>query len=113
MVLVTAQGIARLTVGPDGASRVDCAQGSVSVIPVSGGVRTLLNPGQAVLVSADGALGKVETASAATSGNPKPAGKRPGTGYIILGVAGGGGVAAAVVLATCHNTPMSPCRRRL
>ncbi len=108
MVSVTAQGVARLTVGPDGAARVECVQGSVTVMPVSGGVPTLLNPGQVVLVSADGVLGKVEAASAATSGNPKPAGKRSHTGYIILGVAGGGGIAAAVVLATRHNTPESP-----
>jgi hypothetical protein len=108
MVSVTAQGVARLTVGPDGAARVESVQGSVSVMPVSGGVATLLNPGQAVLVSADGVLGKVESASAAASGNPKPAGKRSHTGYIILGVAGGGGIAAAVVLATRHNTPESP-----
>jgi hypothetical protein len=108
MVSVTAQGVARLTVGPDGAARVECVQGSVSVMPLSGGNATLLNPGQAVLVSADGVLGKVEAASATAAGNPTPAGKRSHTGYIILGVAGGGGVAAAIVLATRHTTPVSP-----
>jgi hypothetical protein len=106
-----------VTVGADGAARVDCHAGSVGLTAIEGTEAVSLYPGESAEISADGKFQKVQPVAPAapgsagqTPGTTQPAGKRSRAAYIILGaVAVGGGTGAALALShKASRQPVSP-----
>jgi hypothetical protein len=106
-----------VTVGADGAARVECHAGSAGVTAIEGTEVVSLHSGQSVEISLDGKIQKVnpvETAAPSSAGQTRgptqAAGKKSRAGYIVLGVAAvGGGVGAAVALShKGSGQPVSP-----
>ena len=102
-----------ITLRPDGSAQVSCVFGSIGLRSVDGAGLVVLNPLQAIGVSADGKLQKVEAVSLVPTAQAPPApattGRvKPGI-YIGLGVAAGG-AAAAILLLTRNSShpPVSP-----
>lgn len=114
----SAESTGILTVDANGAARVECRSGSISVTTVGSTEAFILQPSQSVRIGTDGTMQNVEStaqgASVPVSQAPgtTPAGKKSRTNtYIIVGVAGGVGVTAATLLLIAHkssNQPVSP-----
>ncbi len=109
-----------LTVGPNGAARVECRGGTIGVTALQGAEAVLLRTGQVVRIAADGTMQGVESAQGApapatttstTTSRPTtpPTARNLRTLYILLAVGGAGGVTAAVLaLVAKKSTPLSP-----
>jgi hypothetical protein len=84
---------------PDGSYLVSCLDGSVSLIPLEGTSGRILQAGQSVIISGEGRLSAANRRAPRPSGSALPAARRVPLGWVILGLAGVGGVAAGVVAA--------------
>jgi len=95
----------------DGSSRITCTTGAVGVIALERTEAVFLRPGQYVTVSAEGKLEAVMPPLGVPSETTLPPRvKKAHTGWIILGVAGGGGAAVAVA-SRGQKAPVSPSSR--
>jgi hypothetical protein len=109
-VIETQQSSSRIEKTAVGSFMVSCLDGSIGVIPTQGVSGQVLHSGQMIEISSDGVLGapqEISNQPAATQPTVKKSSK---TGWIILGVAGGGaaGIAAAVAGRGSHGAPVSP-----
>lgn len=88
---------------PGGTFQVTCLDGDISTLPLEGGSGQLLEAGQSVNISPAGRLLGVKSGSSHTGGvlNHR-------TGWTLLGLAGAGAGAAALVLTHRGGTPVSP-----
>jgi hypothetical protein len=108
------ESVGIITLRADGSAQVACALGSVGLRSVDGLELVVLRSNQSVGIGVDGKLQRVESGvpnpSAQTSSAPAPTGKSSHTGFIVLGVIGGGGAAAAIALLSrkSGNQPVSP-----
>jgi hypothetical protein len=112
------ESVEALTLRADGSARVACGLGSVGFRSVDGVELGVLQPNQAVEVTADGKLRAIESIpitpdiqiSSAPATPPVATGKSSHTGYIGLAVIAGGGAAAAMalLLRKSGNQPVSP-----
>jgi hypothetical protein len=103
------QSTSKIDSAADGSFLITSSEGSVGIVPLEGPPNGIfLQPGQSVTISAQGEL------SAPTTGaliNTEPAPPQPTTvknnhtGWIILGVAGGGAAVAGAVLASHKSAP--------
>jgi ferric-dicitrate binding protein FerR (iron transport regulator) len=103
------QSTSKVDSASDGSFLITSSEGSVGIVPLEGPPNGIfLQPGQSVTISAQGEL------SAPTTGaliNTEPASQPPTvknnshTGWIILGVAGGGAAIAGAVLASHKSSP--------
>jgi hypothetical protein len=104
------EAISQIERSADGSSRVLCKTGAVGVVALETAEGVFLRPDQSVAISAEGRLQAVNTPST-TPGAPAPSsriGKKSHTGWIVLGVAAGGGGVAAAVLASRGKATVSP-----
>lgn len=93
----------------DGSSRVTCMTGSIGVIALEGTEAIFLQPGQFVIISADGKL-QQRTAAPAALPEPVPAapGKKSHTGRNVGWIsAGAGGALAAILASRSSGSPSS------
>lgn len=111
-VIETQSSSSRIEETALGSFMVTCVDGSVGVIPVQGVSGQVLRTGQAVEISAEGALGAPQEASNAPAGpsSAPTATTSSHRRWIILGAAGAGaaGLAAAVAARGGHGAPVSP-----
>jgi len=111
-----AEAAADIERAPDGSARIKATQGSVGVIALDGTATIFLRPGQEAFVSSEGKiLLSAPTQPAPSVPQPAPSvtppvgGAKGHTGWIILGLAGGGGAGVAAALATRGGQePASP-----
>jgi hypothetical protein len=93
---------------PGGTFSVTCLDGDISTIPLSGNSGQLLEAGQSVTISPRGEL-LVQKHSGGTSSGPGVPGPLKGrNGWTLLGLAGSGAGAAALVLGHGGSKPVSP-----
>jgi len=100
-----------LTVGPNGAARVDCRAGSIGITELQGPQAVVLRPGESVTIAADGTMHIAEPAAPAPGRSTTAPTARNLRGlYIILGIAGAGAVTGAVLALSkkSSNPPLSP-----
>lgn len=88
---------------PGGTFQVTCLDGDISTIPLQGGSGQLLEAGQSVSISPGGRLFGVKSSGSSHIGVLKGR-----TGWTLLGLAGAGAGAAALVLSHGGGTPVSP-----
>ena len=105
------QTSARIESASDGSFQVSCSEGSVGIIPLEGPPNgVFLQVGQSVSISAQGQLSVPAATVASTAppttspAQPSPVVRKSHTGWIILGLAAGGGVAAGVAVAVAHGS---------
>ena len=104
------EAISQIERSADGSSRVLCKTGAIGVVALETAEGVFLRPDQSVAISAEGRLQAVNTPPT-TPGAPTTAsrtGKKSYTGWIVLGVAAGGGGVAAAVLASRGKSTVSP-----
>ena len=102
-----------ITAGADGVAKVECRDGTVGVNGVRNSEGIELQPGQLITIGSDGSLQNTQTvAQPATPSLPGGAPPRLGRswhpGYLILGVAAGGGGIVAAIITSRKSTPVSP-----
>jgi ferric-dicitrate binding protein FerR (iron transport regulator) len=99
--------VAEISRSADGSSRITCTRGAIGVIALEERTEAVfLKPGQYVTVSTVGELQNVMSPAGAPSESVAPGKpKKSRTGWIVLGVAGGGGGVAAAVLANRGKKP--------
>jgi hypothetical protein len=87
----------------DGSFLISCSEGSVGIIPLEGPPNgVFIQAGQSVSISPQGQVSAPTATVASTATSPTqpiPAAKKSHTGWIILGLAGGGAVAAGAAAA--------------
>jgi hypothetical protein len=104
------EAISQIERSADGSSRVLCKTGAIGVVALETAEGVFLRPDQSVAISAEGRLQAVNTPPT-TPGAPTTSsrsGKKSYTGWIVLGVAAGGGGVAAAVLASRGKSTVSP-----
>jgi len=106
------EAAAKVTRRSDGSAHVQCTEGTVGIINLSGPQSPFIHPGDSVSISSAGEMQvhQVPWAPANTSNLPQVSNtKSHKTAWILLGVAGAGGAGAAVALASSgHKTSVSP-----
>ena len=106
------EAAAEVTLASDGSAQVQCTEGTVGIINLSGPQSPFIHPGDSVSISSSGEMqvNQVPLAPANTSNLPQVSNTGSHkTAWILLGVAGAGGAAAAVALASSgHKAAVSP-----
>ena len=111
------QATARVESAPNGSFVVNCLEGSVGVLPLEGANGQFLQVGQSVNISPQGELSAAKQPAATANAAEKPstppvAGtpvKKSHTGWIILGLVGGGVAGAGAALGGKKGSqPVSP-----
>jgi hypothetical protein len=104
------EAISQIERSADGSSRVFCKTGAVGVVALETAEGVFLRPDQSVAISAEGRLQAVNTPPTTPSAptTSSGTGKKSHTGWIVLGVAAGGGGVAAAVLASRGKSTVSP-----
>jgi hypothetical protein len=106
------QSTSKIDSASDGSFLVTSTEGSVGIVPLEGPPNgVFLQKGQSVIISPQGELSAPAT-GILLNNNDEPAPQSPTvtkshTGWIILGVAAGGGAAAAIALASHKSSPVS------
>jgi ferric-dicitrate binding protein FerR (iron transport regulator) len=106
------QSTAKIDSAAGGSFLITCSEGSVGIVPLEGPPNgVFLQAGQSVTISPQGELSAPTTTVAsnvpATATQAQPV-KKSHTAWILLGVAAGGGVGAAVALAGHKSSTVSP-----
>lgn len=99
---------AKIEAQPAGTFAVICLDGDISTIPLQGGSGQLLEAGQSVNISSQGALSAKRESVAGSSGADHHGPLKPQTTWTLLGLAGTGAGAAALVLGHGGGKPVSP-----
>jgi hypothetical protein len=99
---------ARIEAQPAGAFQVTCLDGDISTLPVQGGSGRLLEAGQWVSISPGRGLVASKQSGVRSSGSSRSEPFKGRTGWTLLGLAGAGAGAAALVLTHGGGTPVSP-----
>ena len=106
------EAAAEVTLASDGSAQIQCTEGTIGIINLSGPQSPFIHPGDAVSISSSGEMQvhQVPLAHANTSTLPQVSNtKSHKTAWILLGVAGAGGAGAAVALASSgHKAAVSP-----
>jgi hypothetical protein len=99
---------ARIEAQPAGTFQVTCLDGDISTLPVQGGSGRLLEAGQWVSISPGRGLVASKQSGVRSLGSSRSEPFKGRTGWTLLGLAGAGAGAAALVLTHGGGTPVSP-----
>lgn len=100
---------AKIEAQPGGTFQVTCLDGDISTLPLQGGGSgRLLEAGQWVSISPNGGLFAPKQSGVRSLGSSQTGPFKGRTGWTLLGLAGAGAGAAALVLTHGGGTPVSP-----